>query len=238
MILYTHPTYPKMIKLMLSSFPKKFKLRILDFGCGSGYLLDIFPKERIESYSGFDINKSAIEAAKKKTFSKNISFNLINEKGNLNFGKLDSYDAVIAIGVLQYMSEPEITLFLRESRRVLNKGGILLLSTVVDHLVYQIFNIYGIFLPNKFVNRKKLIKEIKKSGLKIEYQKEQGVLIGPLISHNLTIFPDSLDKIFFATKGTLGFFGSTFRRVLTLFMGLEYLIPLDYGYTLYLKARK
>ena len=69
---YTHPTYNKILGLISSSFPEKSKLRILDFGCGSGYLYSIFPKERMESYSGFDVSKSAIEAAKKKVFSKNI----------------------------------------------------------------------------------------------------------------------------------------------------------------------
>ena len=140
--------------------------------------------------------------------------------------------------MLQYLKDKEIDFFIKESRRVLKKGGILLISTVVDHIIYKIFNLYGLFLPNRFINRDSLIQKLRKADYNVEYQKESGLIIGPLVSHNLTIIPDALDKIFFATKGTLGFFGSTFRKIITPFLSLEYSIPLDYGYTLYLKAKK
>lgn len=235
---YTHPTYYEMIRLMFSSFPKGKKLNILDFGCGSGYLLKILPKKQLKNYSGFDISKSAIEAGKKNGTFKGASFHFIRDIGKLDLGIANSFDVIVAIGVLQYMNSENIKDFLKEAKRVLRKNGILLISTVVDHFIYRAINFYSLFLWNKFVNRSELIKDIKSSGLKVEYQNEKGLLIGPLVSHNLTIIPDALDKIFIGTKGTLGFFGITFRRLVTPIMALEHLVPLDWGYTLYIKARK
>ena len=238
MILYTHPTYYKMIHLMLSSFRKNQKINLLDYGCGNGYLFSILPKEKINKYSGYDVSKNSIETAKKIINYKNASFKLIDPEKPLNLGDSNSEDVVIAIGVLQYLKDEEIDAFINESHKVLKKGGILLISTVVDHIIYKILNIYGLVLPNKFINRDNIIKKLKNANFNVEYQKESGLIIGPLVSHNLTIIPDALDKIFFSTKGSLGIFGGTFRKISTPLMALENLVPLDYGYTLYIKARK
>ena len=235
---YTHPTYNKILGLLFSSFPEKSKLRVLDYGCGSGYLFGIFPRERLKKYSGYDVSNKAIETAKKIINYKNASFKLINPEKPLNFGDSNSEDVVIAIGVLQYLKDEEIDAFINESHKVLKKGGILLISTIVDHIIYKILNIYGLVLPNKFINRDNIIKKLKNANFNVEYQKESGLIIGPLVSHNLTIIPDALDKIFFSTKGSLGIFGGTFRKISTPLMALENLVPLDYGYTLYIKARK
>ena len=82
------------------------------------------------------------------------------------------------------------------------------------------------------------MQKLRKAGFNVEYQKESGLILGPLVSHNFTLIPDALDKILFSTKGTLGILGRTFRKISTPLMALEYLVPLDYGYTLYIKARK
>ena len=235
---YTHPTYRIMLQLMLSTYPENQKLNILDYGCGNGYLFSILPKEKLKKYSGYDISIKAIENAKNTINYKNASFNLINTKKPLNFGDSNSEDAVIAIGVLQYLKDEEIDVFIKESRRVLKKGGILLISTVVDHIVYKILNLYGLFLPNRFINRDKLIQKLRKADYKVEYQKESGLILGPLVSHNLAIIPDALDKILFSTYGSLGILGKAFRKISTPLMALDNIIPLDYGYTLYIKARK
>lgn len=235
---YTHPTYKKMIELIFSSVPKNTKIRLLDFGCGSGYLFNILSEHMLERYTGFDVNKEAIVNAKANINSKIASFNFIKTDKQLNLGPPKSQDIVIAIGVLQYLTDEEVIIFINEAKRVLKKRGTLLISTVTDHYIYRILSIYRLFLPNRFLNKIKLINKIRKAGFKVTYQKEFGLIIGPLISHNLTLLPDTLDKLIFLTKGTLGFFGNTFRRVLSPVMYLEYFIPIDYGYTLYVSARK
>ncbi len=87
-------------------------------------------------------------------------------------------------------------------------------------------------------NRNKIIKLAKQSGLDCIYQKESGLFLGPLFSHNIVLFFDAIDKIVFRTKGRLGFFGKWSRLLSTYILKLEYYIPIDFGYTMYLVFKK
>jgi len=226
-----HRTYDQIVKLL----PKKKSLRIVDFGCGDGRLLEYLPRG-LDSYVGYDINASSIELARKKyTKRKSVSFRL-GKKGHVNLGKDNSTDVVAAIGVLQYLSSRERKKFISQTQKVLTPGGVLLISCAVDHTIYKIFNIYRLFLPNKFINRSNLIKLIEKHDMKVIFQREKGLILNPLFSNVFIFFFDAIDKLFFRVSGAIGPIGKVVRAIASPLLDLEYLLPVDYGHTLFIKA--
>lgn len=226
---------------MAGFFQKVFEssrsIKVIDYGCGSGYLLKVLPHKRINKYWGLETSVPAIESAKVSIKKRNVSFLFVDTKKTL---KLPSkkVDVVVAIGVLQYMTDNQINEFINQSSKVLKKGGHLLISCVSDHLIYKLFNLYGLVLPNRFIRRNWILNKILSNSFGITKNFEKGLFFGPLFYHNLVIFFDVLDKIIFQTKGTLGMFGKASRKIAYFIASLEYVVPIDFGYTLYIDAVK
>lgn len=232
-----HPTYQRIISLLNLDKVKDKKFKIVDYGCGSGLLLKYLPKEMIFDYSGFDINENSIKEAKKTYFSRNIHFYLINKDKN-RFEQARSVDAIVLVGVLQYLSISEIDWLLTQSKKILKKNGFLIISCAVGHWPYRLFNLYRLFLPNKFINKKLFINKIKNKGFKISFCEEKGILLAPLFSNILVLVFDSLDKLIFKTQSKLGPIGSVSRKIINPLLTLEYLLPINYGYTLFMTLNK
>lgn len=228
--------YSNIIKIGLRTFSNRKDLNVLDFGCGSGNLLEYFPKDKIGKYVGVDINKESLMNAKSKYRSHKFNFRQIQKDYSL--GSKDSIDLIFAVGVLQYLDNSEINYFLKEARRVLRKSGMIILSCAVDHAIYRILNLYGLFLPHRFIKRRWLSNLIERKRIKIYYEKESGIFINPVFSHNLVLLFDLIDKIFFRTKGRIGPVGRFTRELFSPILYLEFHLPLDYGYTLILAASK
>lgn len=222
--------------IISNSFSIKKKLNIIDYGCGSGELLNHISRNKIKSYIGYEINKNSIKMAE-KMFEK-YTFKKISKQKLPSLGEKNSIDVLVLVGVLQYMKSSEIKYLFKEARRVLNKSGILVISCSTDHGLYKFCNIYQFFLPNHFINRRTILEEIEKAQLKTIHQQERGILIAPLFSNIISFFFDAGDKVLFRTKGTLGPIGSFARKIVNPLIALEYLVPIDYGYTLYLKIQK
>ncbi len=234
----THPTYKIMTSFLDEYLKDKKRVSLLDYGCGSGYLLELLPKRKIAKYTGYETSANAISTARKNYEKlKNVRFVKVDVQKPLRFNQ-SKVDIVIAIGVLQYMSQEQVANFIVQVSNILKKGGILLISTVTDHLAYRFFNLYGLFLPNRFLNKKKTVSGITKRGLIIEKVFEKGLFFGPLFYHNLVLAFDFVDKVLFRTKGTLGPFGKTSRKAAYFVAEAEYLLPFNVGYTMYIKAHK
>jgi len=102
-------------------FPKE---RILDLGCGSGRLLEILEDKDID-YFGIDFSEKLIEIAKRNYPS--FKFQAANVL-NLPFPN-NSFDKVFSIRVLMHIPSKEFQLqFLKEAKRVLKPGGLLILT--------------------------------------------------------------------------------------------------------------
>lgn len=101
------------------------KARILDLGCGTGFLAsqikEYFPKAEVH---GTDISKEAIKEGKK--LYKNIK--LIVSDSEQTFPYKDTYfDLVISGEHIAHLKNTDV--YLSEIRRVLKKKGILILTT-------------------------------------------------------------------------------------------------------------
>lgn len=98
--------------------------KVLDIACGEGYGANLLAA-RASQVTGVDINANVIEQAK-----------IHYKKNNLEFltGTVDkipsensSFDVVVCFETIEHVSQHDIVL--REIKRVLNRGGLLFIST-------------------------------------------------------------------------------------------------------------
>jgi cyclopropane fatty-acyl-phospholipid synthase-like methyltransferase len=93
--------------------------KVLDFGCGIGYHAQIFsPAE----YLGIEPIEACVKLANKNFSSENIEFRLGNH-ASLKTLKSESFDLIIAIGVLHHINNEVLDTFAREAFRILKPGG-------------------------------------------------------------------------------------------------------------------
>lgn len=107
---------------------------IIDLGCGYGEVAEMLKLEGFKDIQCFDINPSNYRLAKYMDLNKGISL------------ESDSADVIIATEVIEHLENKY--LFLRECRRVLGSGGILILSFPN---VYNIFNRMSFLFKGKFI---------------------------------------------------------------------------------------
>ncbi len=103
-----------MIDLVLEQKPKK----ILDIGCGSGFLIDILQEKIHAEFSGIDVYKNSAK--------KNWRYKSCDITKGLPF-KDEEFDLVIFGEVIEHVPNPDKVLY--EIRRVLKKNGKLIVST-------------------------------------------------------------------------------------------------------------
>ena len=166
----------------------------MDLGCGNGRFYEFFKDKNIE-YIGVDNSEKLIGLANKKY--PGIKFQTADAL-NLPFPN-DYFDKIYSIAVLHHIPSKEIRLqFLKEAKRVLKKGGILIATVWKFHakkqillfLKYTILKLIGkskldfkdIFEPwgNKaeryyhWFSKRELVKLTREAGFKI---KEGGIII-------------------------------------------------------------
>ncbi|MBU1136566.1 MAG: class I SAM-dependent methyltransferase [Nanoarchaeota archaeon] len=107
------------------------KKKILDVGCATGVFLDICKKHCWDCY-GIDISKYATEYARKKFKVKTKAGDLINAKYKDNF-----FDVVFMSFFIEHVSNPDE--IIKESKRILKKGGILFVSTINEDSLLNLF---------------------------------------------------------------------------------------------------
>ncbi len=95
------------------------KGRLLDIGCGGGYVTECLPKyyPKVKIY-GCDVSATAIKYAKKFGTGK-VSYKVMQKK--LPYPS-NYFDAITCLDVLEHI--PDVDFFIREVRRVLKKDGV------------------------------------------------------------------------------------------------------------------
>ena len=102
------------------------RLRLLDFGCGPGFLLQFcgewFPSVR---RVGVDLDRSVLRYASRQLPA--VSFLLTSaSRQGLPLAE-GSFDVVAALHIVEHLEDPDR--FLRDARRTLKRGGLLMLAT-------------------------------------------------------------------------------------------------------------
>jgi SAM-dependent methyltransferase len=101
--------------------------KLLDVGCGDGELA-LRARERFSQIVATDVSAAAIAHAERVVHGKPgtpIDFRVLDANLSLPF-ESGSFDVLVSLSTLQYIFDPE--LFLRETARVLAKGGKLLIE--------------------------------------------------------------------------------------------------------------
>ena len=94
--------------------------RILEVGCGLGYLLQYLEKDR--PVIGVDLSMDALRIARKSTRIPLLQASAVD----LPF-KEGCFSVAVALDLIEHLPRPEM--FLAETGRVLKKGGVFILST-------------------------------------------------------------------------------------------------------------
>lgn len=113
---------------IIELIPKKEGAKILDAGCGEGHLLEMISKKvnqknvNQKNLYGADITKIALEKAKERVTHANFS---LQDLSNLDY-KDEFFEVVICTEVIEHI--PEYKKVINELKRVLKKGGYLIMT--------------------------------------------------------------------------------------------------------------
>lgn len=108
---------------------------ILDIGSADGTFTNvILQRSKAKKVTGIDVLEKSVDWANKHWDSEKLKFQL-GDAHKLNF-KPDTFDAVVALEVLEHVKEPKKVL--REIKRVLKKGGYAVFLVPSDSILFKI----------------------------------------------------------------------------------------------------
>ncbi len=169
---------------------KKQKLNgldILDIGCGGGLVCE--PLSRLGgNLTGIDFVKNNIAIATKHAKKNNLKINYIcQDIEKLNIKK--KYDVILLLEVLEHLNDWRQSL--QNVIANLNKGGILIISTINRNLISKFAAIYiaenvlnwipkGTHDYNKLIKPEEIKKEFKNN--KLEMKSLKGIYFNPILN--------------------------------------------------------
>lgn len=95
--------------------------KVLDMGCGEGYVSRCLLSSNPESIVGVDISSAMIQSAVSQNSDPRLAFE-VGDATQLRFAD-EMFDLVVAVFVYNYVSTADMTSSMREVKRVLRKGG-------------------------------------------------------------------------------------------------------------------
>lgn len=121
------PTYEPATEARYAVLAKRLEGagRVLDLGCGDGYLLSIASR-RSENAVGVDTERTAIAVAS-KLLADYVDSELVLASGFALPFSAGSFDVVVLADVIEHLEDPEVCL--KEVRRVLTGDGRSLMTT-------------------------------------------------------------------------------------------------------------
>lgn len=164
----------------LSSYIKEGQ-KVLDIGCGTG-ALTIKAAKKGAQVKGIDVNPQMLEIARKKMEKENLTKNVeLQEMGVAELGseESESYDVVMSGLTFSELTQDELNYTLKEIKRILKPGGILLVADEVrPKSIFKRFLVALIRFPlliftylltqTKTQSIKDLPEQIEATGLSIE----------------------------------------------------------------------
>ena len=148
---------------------KEYK-KLLDIGCGTGYLINMLAKKQDAEFTGLDLSPEMIKQAKSKNI-KNAIF-VEGKSDELSFND-NTFDIVTCSQSFHHY--PETDKPMKEARRVLKQGGLYILSDTgvgpfkmlgvrLDDFLYRHFSNTG---DCNISYMEKTIKDMERNGFMI-----------------------------------------------------------------------
>ncbi|MCI0416654.1 class I SAM-dependent methyltransferase [bacterium] len=154
-------------------FPQRSEIRILDAGCGTGFLLQKMQTNNFAA--GIDLSEHALEFCARRKLN-NIARATVLE---LPFGS-ETFNAVVSADVLYHRNVPEDRRALLEFYRVLKPGGTLIVNLPAFEFLRSAHD-SAIHTQRRY--KKKQIEILMRScGLKIDRLYYRNCLLFPLIA--------------------------------------------------------
>jgi ubiquinone/menaquinone biosynthesis C-methylase UbiE len=159
----------------------KGKRRVLDIGCGTG-ALTLRAAQKGAEVKGIDVSSQMLEIAKKRAVEAKLEQSVeLCEMGVAELGgeETGSYDAVMSGLCFSELSENELIYTLKEVKRMLKPGGMLLIADEVMphgiperilHLLMRFSLVIITYLINRTTTHaiENLPEKVEKAGLIIE----------------------------------------------------------------------
>ena len=174
------------LKNLKTIFEKK---KILDVGCGGGILSEALAKKGANVVA-IDASKSLIDIAKERALSQNLKINY--KVANIENFKTKNFkfDIIISLEVIEHVDNYK--LFLENIFSLLNKNGIIILSTIDRNLFSYLSTIIiaenllrivpkGTHDWNKYIKPYEIVKHAEKFGIILD--KKAGLFPVPLVKN-------------------------------------------------------
>ncbi len=111
--------------LVQKSFKKQKTIKILDLGCGDGYLLNLLKQSGYKNLYGVDISKTRVKRALELTKLPNK--HIVASLGEKTPFLPNFFDVIICSEVMEHIPKPD--LLLKEIHRLLKDEGMFIIST-------------------------------------------------------------------------------------------------------------
>ena len=128
---------PWVDNVLRDKFP--YPCRILDVGCGGGYLANFLAKKG-HIVSGVDLSQKSLEIAKQTDTSHSVEYRRASAY-ELPYGE-GTFDAVTAMDLLEHVEHPAQVI--EEASRVLKKGGLFFFHTFNRNMLSYFMVIKGV----------------------------------------------------------------------------------------------
>ena len=115
------------------------KLKILDIGCGGGFLCEPFSKLGA-TITGIDPSKDNIKVAKLHSKKMNLNINYIHSSPE-NLNLKNEFDVIFNMEVIEHVSNTN--LFIKNCSKLIKKKGIMFVATLNKNLKSFMFAIVG-----------------------------------------------------------------------------------------------
>ena len=115
---------------LIEKFSTKNSDKIIDIGCGKGFLADNLLKLNYENITLVDISLSALKEVKERLNNERLNF---IETDVLNFNSGDIFDIWHDRAVFHFITEKEgVEKYISLCNKYINKGGILIIGTFAE----------------------------------------------------------------------------------------------------------
>jgi len=119
---------------MVAMLPDVANLKILDAGCGAGFLSKWLVEQGCSQVTGIDFSENMIAHSKQLCAGEAFDFRVWDLNEKLDFAENDSFDCIVSSLTIHYLED--LLAVMKEFNRVLKPGGLLIFSTHHPTMTY------------------------------------------------------------------------------------------------------